>query len=88
MTRDEINNLKLRVKLFSNENRRLKRKFNSSVQSEVVEQSEDSSSSTDPESALLANLPPSAKSRARKRLSLHSPANIVKRKFRLDRINL
>ena len=70
VTRDEINNLKLRVKLFSNENRRLKRKLNSSVQSEVVEQFEDSSSSTDPESALLANLPPSAKSMSQKKIVL------------------
>ena len=70
--KNEISNLKLKVKLFTNENRRLKRKMNESCASS--------------DSSILDSVSPSARKRAKKRLLLSDPANNIRQKLRLDRI--
>ena len=92
----EVKKLKLQVKLFTNENRRLKRRLESSsrfesssiedIESTTTSNSEEHDDDSDASTSLISMVSPSSKKRALRRLKLSSPAEHIKRKFRLDKV--
>jgi len=81
---NQMKRLHLKVKFVTNENRRLKRRLNSTPQSE--EDYEASASCS--ESSFMSALSPSAKRRTTKRLSLSKAPRELVRRYHLDRQHL
>ena len=87
-TNEKIDNLTLKVKLFKNENRRLKRRILENVENvDDISEDNDTLNTDSEDSVLLSSVSPSAKLRAKKRLSLSNPSQALKRKFHFDRLN-
>ena len=82
----ENDKLKLKVKLFHNENRRLKRKLEPCISESDTEATE-SSSSNSVDRTILSLVSPASKKRAKHRIKLTTPPmGKVKRAIRLDKL--
>ena len=76
--------LLLKVKMFTNENRRLKRKLNSPM----IEESSENEKEVDVSKEILQNVSPAGKKRALKRLKICAKSSTTRKQLRLDKITL
>ena len=83
-TKNAEENIKLKVMMFSNENRRLKRRLQSSMIVESDEELEDETENVS--DVLLNNVSPAAKLRAKHKLKLSSPKSPIRKKLHLDKL--